>query len=142
MQTLEFIKDILLAMCIAILLPVTVYWGVSLVSKNPSYGDYVTNYDAKSAEEVSIFNEQSKKFNEVKSYFDNRMFYTSIAIGLITIIIGTLISVYSLSIGLIMGGFLNICMALIFNPSVPLTNFIIFLFLLISLIIMLLKRNR
>lgn len=137
MNFLDILHELLLALCIAILLPVTLYWGVNTIYENPNYKDFEiqSNLEAKDEKIVEANTKlQTENWQKAKKPFDQAIFYASLIIGFLAIVIGSFISINGLAIGLVAGGFIIICMCLVFNPGIAILNFSIFLFLLVTII--------
>lgn len=145
MKILEIFSDILLSLAIAILLPLTVYWGVSVVYEYPKYSDYVkpVEYNQSVKEEDRVNSDkQIDLFNKAKKPFENAMFFTCLIVGILSLIIGSFISINSLALGLIGGGILNIVLGLTHNPNTALISFVTMLLLLILIILLIIRKNR
>jgi len=134
---LKLVRELLLGVCVAILIPITTYWGVNVLFDNPRY-QYV-NEESRDAEAKKQYEEDWKKARNV---FEKAMFIGALIVGCLSIVVGALISVNSLSMGLIGGGIVNIFMALAFNPYAALFNFCIFLSLLIILIFLIVRNKK
>ena len=135
MSFLENVHAILISSCIAILLPITVYWGVSSIYTYPTYQDFAAQcieapVDGKQHEEL-----KHKEWQETKKPFNNANFYSSTITGILLVIVGSYIATKTLSIGLITGGILNVLMGLVFNPGIALLNFAIVFLALMTIIL-------
>jgi hypothetical protein len=145
MNFLELLHELLLALCIAILLPVTIYWGVSSIYVNPNYNDFAIpiNDDIKNElTEKANKKLQSENWQKARKVFDTYVFYSYLIVGLLAILVGSFISINGLAIGLVAGGFINICMSIAFNQGSAFFNFAIFLFLLLMIIALTIKKKQ
>jgi hypothetical protein len=136
MNFLEIIRELLLGLCIAILIPITTYWGVNVLFDNPGY-----QYVSEGAENAEAKKQHEEDWKKTRNLFQKAMFIGALIVGSMSIVAGTMISINSLSMGLIGGGIINICMALCFNPYKALLNFCIFLSLLIILIFLIVRNK-
>ncbi len=132
MNFLETLQELLLALFIAILLPVTLYWGISCVYTNPNYKDFeIVNSEITKEIAEKL---QAENYQKSKDPFDNAVFYSAITVGFVSIISGAFIAINSLAIGLVAGGFISIFMGLAYSPGVAIFNFGILLFLFSTII--------
>lgn len=143
MKFLEVVRQILLSLIIAILLPVILNSGINLIFEQPKYDDYVKkqiNYERNEPHQEDVeLKKQQEQYKQALQPYNKIVFFSSILVGLITIIIGAFIKINALSVGLIGGGILDIFMGLFNKPNIPLLNFIILVMLLIILIIIIIK---
>ncbi|MDR3647141.1 MAG: hypothetical protein P4L22_06380 [Candidatus Babeliales bacterium] len=145
MNFLEILHEILLALFIAILLPITIYWGVSSIYVNPVYSDFKvqTNIEIKDEKIIEANQKlQNENWQKAKKPFDNAMFFSSIILGFLSIILGSFLSINGLAMGLVAGGLITIFMGLTFGQGVAIINFGILLLLLIFIIsLTIIKKN-
>lgn len=146
MNTMEFIKELLLGLSIAVVLPTVTYWGI--------YAFYSSAFDKEVAvlQEKQISSSDSEKQEEInreyfaktKEIYDRKKqvnFFTYICIGILAIIAGLLISVQSLSVGFISGGIINILIGITNSLNSAVLTFVSLLGLLVFLIaVVLVKR--
>lgn len=152
MNFLETLHEILISLCIAILLPINLYLGINLVYENPTYPVVYNYQDAQGQVMLDDCDKQSKKdaekleieaWQKSKSKFDQATFLSSVLFGFLLILTASVISIKTISVGLVIGGILNILMGLFFIPKISALNFMIFLALLLAIIFMVvIKKNK
>ena len=98
---------------IAVLLPMTVHYGVSTFSPSPEWDDYrIENYyerheRATSEEQVKLEEENSrleKKYKEELKRFQKHMFAVAVPIGIAALVLGSVLAVQAIGSGLMFGG--------------------------------------
>lgn len=125
MKFVEIIQEILLALSIAILMPVTVYWGINTFYPTVKVIETEKQEETTEAKELESKQKQQRETQEIISFW----VYLSIAILVITI--GSFVKNNSLSMGLNGGGVLNLIMSISNSSKMPLINFSVFLILFI-----------
>lgn len=120
MNIMEFIKELLLGLSIAVLVPAVSYWGI--------YAVYVDSVDKQISQLQQQNNsEVDKPQNEVMNLMDqktNVRFFAYTLIGVLAIILGLFMTIQSLSIGLIGGGIINLLLGISNSLSSPMQMFI------------------
>lgn len=145
MNFLDNVHAILISLCIAILLPITVYWGVSSVYSYPDYKDFKKQHKQELVDDETPDQQAKikvKKWQEAKKPFNNAIFYSATLIGILLVIIGSYSAIKTLSIGLIAGGIFNVLMGLCFNPGIALLNFAIVFLVLMTIIFSMIIKNK
>jgi hypothetical protein len=98
---------------IAVLLPMTVHYGVSTFSPGPEWEEYqVENYyerheRATPEEQVELEEENSrieKKYREELKLFQKHMFAVAVPIGIVALVLGAMLAVQAIGSGLMFGG--------------------------------------
>lgn len=138
MQFIENIQEILLGLCIAIMIPVIVHWGVKTFFSNNTQITVTQNIEQKNLDSKEIEQEkyqQSDKISQVN-------FWVYFITAIIAILIGSFIKINALSLGFIGGGFFNIVSSIANSQANSVINFGIFLFLFVILILIILIREK
>ena len=106
-------KKIVLGFGLAIILPLTVYYGVSTFSPRPQYRDYeIENFREKhergTDEEKIKLEEERSGLNEQrrddKERFERNVFFVAVPVGIIAVIAGSIIAIQAIGSGLMLGG--------------------------------------
>jgi hypothetical protein len=137
MNFIEFLRETLLSLSIAILLPITVYWGILVFFPEPKIEAFVQENTT-----PEVRSTQLDAWQKAKIPGEKAMFFTMLFVGLAAILIGSLVHINSLGSGLIGGGIINIFFALAHNHNIAKLNFILFLFALLSIIGLLIFKSR
>lgn len=135
-----------IAMGIAILLPMLVFYGVKTFSPAPNWDDYHTSQliekppaenitPEKKAEINKQREEASARFNAANKQHQMRLFFTAVPVGLIAVIAGTFIRVPALGPGMVFGGIVTLVEGYLFNWP-ELSDPIKFVSLLMALIVL------
>lgn len=110
-------KKIVLGFGIAILLPLTVYYGVSTFSSEPKYRDYqIENYHEKheratTEQQIELEQRRTQLNNQRiadEKRFQRHLFFVAAPIGIIAIIVGSVIAVQAIGTGLMLGGIITL----------------------------------
>lgn len=115
-----------IAMGIAILLPMLVFYGVKTFSPAPNWEDYHTGQffeeppaeditPAKKAEMARQREEASARYNAANKQHQMHLFFTAVPVGLIAVIAGTFIRVPALAPGMVFGGIITLVEGYLFN---------------------------
>lgn len=138
MKFLELFEELLLALCVIILLPLTTYWGVNIFYQKPKYEQFVVV-----SPESPEHKNQKELWNHALQRFNQPVYYSAVTIGLLAVIMGVFVGMPGISTGLIGGGIVNILMALFFSPANAIINFGVLLSLLCTLLVlMFIKKKR
>ena len=109
-------KHVVVALGLAVILPMLVYYGVSSVIPPPEWRDYTPRReqaetpksearDQKETQKLTAFLvSPGKDFVEAKRAFSRALFFVAVPVGLIAIVVGGLLSVPAIGPGLILGG--------------------------------------
>ena len=141
MKFLEIVQESLLGLSIVIMLPAITYWGINTF--NPAPKMYEIEKTEKATTETQAA--ELKQTQELKEQWEKHRhisFWIYLIVALLAISIGAFLKVYSLSIGFIGGGVLNLLMSIFHNPNTPGINFVIFLSLLVFLIFIIMYRKK
>ena len=151
MKFIEYIKEVLLALGIAIMIPVIVYWGVNIFysvndvkSKYP-YSETESLSDEKNPDIIvdqKLAAKESVEKHETMDTYRQISFWTFLIFAIIAIFIGTFIKINSLSLGFIGGGVFNLIWGITNSSNRPLMNFCIFLLLLLTLIFIIVRGDK
>ncbi len=105
-------KKFALAFGIAIIFPMMLYYGVSSFSPPPDWQDFYKEYHNLGAEEEKEREAErlaeEARLTEQERHFEARLFFVSVPMGIIAIIVGTLIPLQAVGTGLLFGGVLSI----------------------------------
>ncbi len=123
MNFLDNLHAVLVSAAIAILLPITVYWGVSSLYSCPNWRDFNLEYTQEPGVDETQHNIHLAAWEESKKPFNKALFCAATCIGLLLVVIGSYSSIKSLSIGLLAGGLFTFLMGLTVNPGIALLNF-------------------
>ena len=135
-----------IAMGIAILLPMLVFYGVKTFSPAPDWEDYHTRqlYEEPPAEKITPGEkaemarqqeEAAAKYNTAQKLHQMHLFFTAVPVGLLAVIVGTFIRVPALGPGMVFGGVFTLVEGYLFNWQ-ELSDPIKFVSLLIALIVL------
>jgi len=115
-------KKVALAFGIAIILPMMLYHGASTIAPTPKRGDYdfsvlpdyMTDYmTEKNIEKRDQLKAEAKKRsnerNLILKHHETVVFFVSVPIGILAIILGAYLSAKVIGAGLIFGGIFSIC---------------------------------
>ncbi len=143
------LRKIALGLCIAVLLPLLVHYGVSSIVPSPNTGIYqIQEYYSGEMKQAPAARSIHKKHVEParKVSSDHRkfriyLFAAAIPVGLVAIIIGSFVPIMSIGQGLIFGGVLTIVDGYAYN-WVHIYDWFKFLSLLVALVVIILIEHR
>lgn len=145
MKLIEVIQEILLAFCIAIMVPVVAYWGVqTFYSKNSTQGvvGYNSTTVSQNVEQVIVTPKVELEKKQKQDNVHRGSFLVYLVAAVLAILAGSFIKINSLSMGFIGGGVINILLSLVYSSNNPITNLGIFLFLFLVLILIIIMRKK
>lgn len=108
-------RQFVIALGIAIILPMLVHFGVKSFMPEPRFQDYVQNLpfrpnmtsDERAARDAKV-KEQRAAYNRAATRFGNVVVLVATPIGVAAIIVGALIGMQAVGTGLILGGTLSL----------------------------------
>jgi len=145
MTILKMVQELVLSLCIATLLPITVYLGISSLYPMPEYKSFeVKNNSVVTDAKIIQENEeiQREAYKKATAPIKSNYFYVYIAAAILCFIGSSLIQIKSIAIGLILAGFTLICLSLTSMPEAPVSNFIFFLLILLGVFYLALVKNK
>ncbi|MBS1986597.1 hypothetical protein JST99_01550 [Candidatus Dependentiae bacterium] len=142
MNFLDNLHAVLISISIAILLPITVYWGVSSVYACPNWRDFNLEYTQEPDADEAQNDIRLAAWEEAKKPFNKALFSTATLIGLLLIVVGSYSPIKALSIGLLAGGLFTFLMGLTVNPGIALLNFVIAALILMIIIVSLMIQRK
>ena len=111
-------KKFALGFGIAIIFPMMIHYGVSTFSPQPKWEDYqVENYyerhkraTTQEQEKMEAENNRLKEQRKIaEKRFQKHLFFVAVPLGLISIIVGALLSIQAIGTGLMFGGIFSVC---------------------------------
>lgn len=135
-------KKLALGLAVALILPLSIQYGVKAFNPRVDRDEYITDYWEKynvaTEEEKEIMRNESSTFDKYDAYqdklFQKRHFYTAISIGITAIIIGSLLSVQAIGAGLMFGGIFSV-MNVFYMSWYHIPDWVRFLTLVLGLIV-------
>ena len=106
-------KKFALGFGIAIILPMLVNYGVSVFSPSPRWRDYHGSEYYQGSQGISLeqkakLNEERKKqtdkYRNAQKVYQRNLFFVSVPVGIISIILGSVILIQAVGTGLMFGG--------------------------------------
>ena len=110
-------KKFALGFGIAIILPMVIYYGVSIFSPSPKWrdyqvSDYYERYEDASKDEKAGLREERKQLQEERranrKRFERHLFFVATPIGIAAIIAGSVIAIQAVGAGLMFGGIFTV----------------------------------
>jgi hypothetical protein len=100
-------KKFALAFGIAVVFPTMIHYGVSTFSPEPRRQDYDVTplIDSNSAE----YQKKDTEYRAAEKVFEKHPFAAAIPLGLITLVVGTFMTVPAIGTGLMFGGIFSVC---------------------------------
>jgi hypothetical protein len=137
-------KKIALAFGITIILPMMIYHGVSTFVPKPKspkfdperlYETFIAKTPDKGAEARAKATAEDERYDKELRHHEIVLFFVSVPIGIIAIILGAFLSVKAIGAGLIFGGIFSVCQGY-FNYWSELSNGLRFISLLVAFIVL------
>ena len=110
-------KNFALGFGIAIILPMLVYYGVSMFSPSPKWRDYRVDgysqrYEEADKEEKAELRKEQKRLEEERrahsKRFERQLFFVATPIGIAAMIAGSVIAIQAVGAGLMFGGIFTV----------------------------------
>ena len=125
MNFLKTVEEILLGLTLAIIIPALAYWGINIISPvNITNIQYTQTTENLEASPKDLAKEQLNKLEIAKH--KEVSFWVYLFTAILTIFMGALIKVHSLSIGFIGSGIYSLLAAIFYTSATPLNCFAIF----------------
>jgi hypothetical protein len=107
-------KRIALGFGIAIILPMMLHWGVSTFVPKPKYPEHNISVSIESIKEKNVekreqWMTQKEKYEKELKHFQIYLFFVSVPLGIIAIILGAFIPFKAIGAGMIFGGIFSVC---------------------------------